>query len=111
IWGWTSLERLAQDLRYGWRQLNKHRAVSAAAILSLALAIGATTAAFRLVDAVLLRQLPVAQPERLFYLANTSIDIRDGLPSYREDYDYPTFLEHRKTVGDRADLMVIGHSY
>src|SRR6185503_21143916 len=45
------LDALAADVVFGWRQLNKHRAASAAAILSLALAIGATTAAFRLTDA------------------------------------------------------------
>src|ERR1700681_4095093 len=80
------LDALASDLGFGWRQLNKHRAVSAAAILSLALATGATTASFRLVDAVLLRTLPIAQPERVFFLANTFID-RDGRPDYRDDFD------------------------
>src|SRR6476659_11006493 len=87
---------LSSDIVFGWRQLNKHRTVSAAAILSLGLAIGATTGAFRLVDAVLLRPLPVAEPERLLYLATTFID-RDGRPDYSDDFDYPTFLEHRKT--------------
>src|SRR5206468_3367575 len=48
------LDALAADVVFGWRQLRKRPAVSAAAILSLALAIGATTAAFRLIDAVLL---------------------------------------------------------
>src|ERR1051326_6576481 len=47
------LESITADIVFGWRQLNKHRAVSAAAILSLALATGATTGAFRLVNAVL----------------------------------------------------------
>src|SRR6202030_2194526 len=56
------LDALLSDVVFGWRQLNKHRPVSAAAILSLALAIGATTSAFRLVDALLLRKLPVADP-------------------------------------------------
>src|SRR5690349_11010570 len=50
------------DLVFGWRQLRKHPSASAAAVLSLALAIGAATAASRLVDAVLLRTLPVAEP-------------------------------------------------
>src|SRR5207244_8075040 len=59
------LDALSSDAIFGWRQLNKRRAASAAAILSLALAIGATTAVFRLVDAVLLRTLPVAATERL----------------------------------------------
>ncbi len=105
------LEALASDVTFGWRQLNKHRAVSAAAVLSLALATGATTAAFRLVDAVLLRTLPVTQPERLFYLAITNFTDRDGRPDYRDDYDYPTFRRYRQTVEDRADLMVVGMSY
>jgi predicted permease len=104
------LDALASDIVFGWRQLNKHRAVSAAAILSLALATGATTASFRLVDAVLLRTLPIAQPERVFFLANTFID-RDGRPDYRDDFDYPTFRRYRETVADRADAMVIGHSF
>ena len=104
------LDALASDVVFGWRQLNKHRAVSAAAILSLALAIGATTAAFRLVDAVLLRTLPVAQPERLFYLAISLIDFRDGRPDYRDDFDYPTFRKYRQTVAGVADLMVVGMS-
>jgi putative ABC transport system permease protein len=61
--GW--LDGLRADVIFGWRQLNRNRVTSAAAILSLALAIGACTAAFRLIDALLLRPLPVAHPERL----------------------------------------------
>jgi putative ABC transport system permease protein len=101
------LESLAKDGVFGWRQLNKHRASSAAAILSLALAIGATTAAFRLVDAVLLRALPVAQPERLSFLSISYIN-RDGQPRDLDDFSYPAFRQYRDTVADRADLMVIG---
>src|SRR5438093_835810 len=101
------LDALAADIVFGWRQLNKHRAASAAAILSLALATGATTASFRLVYAVLLRTLPIAQPERVFFLANTFID-RDGRPDYRDDFDYPTFRRYRETAADRADSMVVG---
>src|ERR1041385_4838472 len=56
------LEALAADLIFGWRQLKRNRSASVAAILSLALATGATTAAFRLVDAVIWRNLPVAEP-------------------------------------------------
>ena len=77
------LGAFASDVVFGWRQLNKHRAASAVAILSLALAIGAATAAFRLVDAVLLRTLPVAEPERLFFLVTTFVD-SDNQPDYRD---------------------------
>ncbi len=101
------LDSLASDIVFGWRQLNKRRATSAAAVLSLALALGATTAVFRLVDAVLLRALPVAEPERLSYLATSFID-REGRPDYSDDFDYPTFRRYRDLVKDRADLMVVG---
>src|SRR5690242_179967 len=95
------LDSLVADVIFGWRQLNKHRAVSVAAILSLALATGATTGAFRLVDAVLLRTLPVAEPHRLSYLAINEIDPRDHKPVARDDFDYPTFRKYQKIVGDR----------
>ena len=65
--GW--LDSLRADVVFGWRQLKRNKVTSAAAILSLALAIGACTAAFRLIDALLLRPLPVAHPERLYVLS------------------------------------------
>jgi predicted permease len=103
------LDALASDIVFGWRQLNKHRAVSIAAILSLALSIGATTAAFRLVDAVLLRTLPVNDPQGLYFLTTSNID-RDGRTGHSEYFDYSTFREYSKAAGDNADLMVIGMS-
>ena len=101
------LDALASDVVFGLRQIRKHRAASAAAILSLGLAVGATTAAFRLVNAVLLRTLPVAEPERLFYLSTTFTD-RDGHPDTHDEFDYPTYRKYREIVADRADLVVAG---
>ncbi|HWI18085.1 MAG TPA: ABC transporter permease [Vicinamibacterales bacterium] len=56
---------IADDLKYGWRQLRKAPGFTFTAILTLGLAIGANTAVFSLVDAVLLKSLPYPQPERL----------------------------------------------
>src|SRR5215831_15728708 len=54
------LDSLRSDAVFGWRQLKKRKATSAAAVLSLGLAIGSCVAAFRLIDAVLWRPLPIA---------------------------------------------------
>src|SRR5258706_14227348 len=58
-------DEMFQDLRYGVRMLLKHKGFTLVAVLSLALGIGANTALFSVVDALLLRTLPVAEPERL----------------------------------------------
>ncbi len=59
------MESLWRDLVYGARILARDRAFTAVAVLSLALAIGANTAIFTLVNAALLEKLPVPEPERL----------------------------------------------
>jgi len=59
------MQTLWQDLRYGARMLLKQKGVTAIAVLSLALGIGANTALFSIVDAMLLKLLPVREPERL----------------------------------------------
>jgi predicted permease len=61
-------DEMFQDLRYGVRMLLKHKGFTLVAMLSLALGIGANTALFSVVDAVLLKTLPVAEPERLVLL-------------------------------------------
>jgi macrolide transport system ATP-binding/permease protein len=68
-WGWTLLEQLGQDLRYGGRMLVGNKVFSALAILSLALGIGANTAIFSFMDAMLMRSLPVQDPQSLVTLA------------------------------------------
>ncbi len=105
--GWPWLQSVFADMVFASRQLRKHRTTSLAAILSLGLAVGTTTAAFRLLDAVFWRPLPVAQPEGVFALGWDSMTSR-GEPDYRDDFDYPTFRRYREILGTRASVMVVG---
>jgi predicted permease len=68
-WTWTFGEQLLQDLRYGLRILAANKTFSAMAILSLALGIGANTAIFSFMDSILLRSLPVPDPQSLVMLS------------------------------------------
>ena len=68
VWTWTFLEQLLQDLRYAVRTMINHRTFTALAALSVALGIGANTAIFSFLDALLLRLLPVSDPASLVVL-------------------------------------------
>jgi len=84
------LDSLRADAIFGWRQLKKNKVTSASAILSLALAIGACTSTFRLIDALLLRPLPVAEPEQLSAFARHDIFF-DGTPQTFDGWANPAF--------------------
>lgn len=89
IWGWRPLEQLAQDLRYGARMLVKKPGFTLIAVITLALGIGATTAIFGVVNAVLLRPLPYPDADRLLYVGQ---QFRGGLAAAGE----PKFLFWRE---------------
>src|SRR5215468_8688469 len=80
------IEDLIQDVRYGLRILRKSPGFTAVAVLSLALGIGANTAIFSLVDPILLRLLPVKNPEQL--VALKAVDQRGENGSW---FSYPMF--------------------
>jgi predicted permease len=89
-WGLRRLDELRADLRYAVRGIRQNPAFAAVAVLSLALGIGANTAVFGLMDAVMLRVLPVEDPERLVFVFNaTELGVNNGGPPY------PCFEEMR----------------
>ncbi|MGA8593750.1 MAG: ABC transporter permease [Bryobacteraceae bacterium] len=83
MWGWTSVEQFAHDLRYGGRMLRKNPGFTIVAIVSLALGIGANSALFTAMDAVMWKLLPVQQPEQLVTITGVRPSGKqfDGIPS------------------------------
>jgi predicted permease len=65
VWGWAWLDDVMRDVRFAWRTLRRTPGVTAIAVCSLALATGATTAIFSVINAVVLRPLPFPEPHRL----------------------------------------------
>ena len=103
------LDSLRADAVFGWRQLVKRKVTSIAAVLSLALAIGSCTSAFRLIDALLLRPLPVSHPGQLYFLGRRGIG-PEGKPQDFDGWAYPAFRQMRAAVKGRAELIAISAS-
>ena len=104
---WAALEGTFQDTRYAWRGLLRNPVFAATAVLSLSLAIGANTAIYSIIDAVMLRPLPVPQPDKLFTLATPEAD-QPGVPVSGESdtFSYPLFEQLREAVGDSARIAL-----
>ena len=94
MWGWASLSRFWQDVRYGIRTLRHAPAFTLAAALSLALGIGANTAIFSLLNAVALRLLPVEQPRQLVQFIYTLPP--NGPNDWNSWFGYPNLERFRK---------------
>jgi predicted permease len=102
--GVNAIENFFQDLRHGLRMLRKSPGFTTAAVLTLALGIGANTAVFSVVNTVLLRPLGYSEPDRMvsFYVQN---DIR------LESISIPIFMIWRQQTGVLQDFAIYGSAY
>jgi predicted permease len=100
------LDSLRADAIFGWRQLWKRKVTSAAAILSLALGMGACLSAFRLIDALLLRPLPIADPGQLYAISRSGAgpDRKAQLLDY---FSYPAFRQMQAAAKNQARLIAL----
>jgi predicted permease len=106
---WMSLDLLWRDVRFGLRMLARSRVSTAIAILTLALGIGANTAVFSLLNAVLLRSLPVQRPQDLALFGKGQwMGSIDGLPNRSMQlFSYPFFREFRQNNRVFSDVAAV----
>ncbi len=103
MWGWMAVERIWRDLTFAFRQLKRSPAFAAVAILSLTLGIGANTAIFSVLNALLLRSLPVRAPDELFVLREQA---RITIP---QRFSYPMFLRLRDSGSRALGIAAMSH--
>jgi len=99
VWRWPTMESFFADVRYALRTLRKSPGFTAAAILTLALGIGANTAIFQLLDAVRLRNLPVRDPQSLALVEVKGGNQGYGVSHYATQLTYPLWEQVRAHQG------------
>jgi predicted permease len=104
--GMPALETFLQDLRFGARVLAKRPVFTAVVVLSLALGIGANTAVFSLIDAVLLKSLPVREPDEIVLFGNAeSMGLTNSFPNRSWDlFSYPFYRDVRQRNQTLSDV-------
>jgi predicted permease len=93
------------DIRYAVRQLGQHPGFTAIAVLALGLGLGANTAIFTLIHAVMFRPLPVTRPAELYRLGDTNdCCVNSGLPRKFSLFSYPLYRQLRDELPEFSDL-------
>jgi predicted permease len=111
MWRFVSIESIWQDVRFAGRSLRKNPGFAIVAVLTLALGIGANTAIFSFVNAVLLRPMPYAHPDRLVFLSESSPQVPDMSISMADFNDWRTMNSvFESIVAYQADSVTLtGH--
>ena len=119
--GATLLEEVVGDARFALRTLRRAPTLAAAAIVTLALGIGANAAIFAAVDAVILRPLPLAEPDRLFALGENNaeknwhmetaapanfLDWRERVPAFRDVAAYSPYSGQHTLTGTGTPVLL-----
>jgi len=107
----VGLASALQDMRYAWRGMRRNPVFTLAAVLSLGLAMGANTAIYAIVDAAMLRPLPLPESERLVTLAAPALaPLGSGAPGESESFSYPLYRRLRAAAGDTARLALVSRT-
>ena len=106
-WGVRFIEALLQDMRFGLRQLRRNPGFTTVAVTTLALGIGVNTAIFSLIDAVMLRMLPVEKPGELFQVQVGNANVGGGGSGGDSVFTTPMWeqLRNHQDVLDRKSVV------
>jgi predicted permease len=102
---WVGMDKLLRDLRYGLRSLLQSPGFAITAILTLALGMGANTAVFSVMNAVLLQSLPVAGADRVVYLRTSNPPHGTGTIDSNETFSYAVYDALRQQNGGLSAVM------
>jgi predicted permease len=111
VWQWPTTESIWADVRYGLRQVSKSPGFAVTVVLTMALGIGANTAIFTLVHAILMKSLPVSDARSLYRIGDKDdCCLTDGLQNTNGDFDlfsYPLYQHFRNSTPEFEQLAAM----